>query len=364
LPELWVPYGDVETLFTVQAENLAAVVQSTDPEATVELDRLISSMKSAQSVFVCDYRPATIQLLSEALAKAEGEVTPRFYATDPRRVEAAIPELKGRVYPVTPVLPVDGGVAIPPELSSDEPKILMGAAGPDPLTGLSGARTEACLAWCPGSRSASVEARKDMEPTPFEKTDSYTVLEEASGKIPGATFVDIVPMNGKPKSIMFDAPFDAVKNGFATASMQPARGLIVGMGGRGYDDTLSSALRNVWTSLNGVRKSGSVLLVAECSEGLGSPALQRLVSSQPAHAGRKKGPGEEGIEEVYYASKLKEQYDVLLLSGLPELYSTRKLGFTTAKGSGEALARLLSKVGRTAKVNVVARASEVRVESG
>ena len=72
----------------------------------------------------------------------------------------------------------------------------------------------------------------------------------------------------------------------------------------------------------------------------------------------------EGMEEVYYLSKLKEEYDVLLLSGLPETYAKSKLGFTTAKGSGEAVGRLLNKVGRSGKLNVIPRATESLIESG
>jgi hypothetical protein len=70
-----------------------------------------------------------------------------------------------------------------------------------------------------------------------------------------------------------------------------------------------------------------------------------------------------GLEEIYYLDKLKEEYGVLLLSGLPEVFAKNKLGLTTARGSGEAVGRLLNRLGRTAKVNLVTRATECRVQS-
>ena len=139
---------------------------------------------------------------------------------------------------------------------------------------------------------------------------------------------------------------------------------MVGAGGWGYDDAFSSALRGVWSALEAVRKTGTILLIAECSEGMGSTALEMLVTGRMAEGEKRRGVYVDGLEEVFYLSKLKDEYDVLLLSGLPESYARSKLGLTTAKGSGEAVGRVLNKVGRSGKLNVVPRAPECLVQSG
>ena len=159
-----------------------------------------------------------------------------------------------------------------------------------------------------------------------------------------------------------DAPFDAIKTGFAKTAMPPARGLVVGAGGRGYDDTLSSAIRGIWSAIGGVRKTGTILLVAECPDGVGSTALEMLVTGR-MEGERRRERYVDGLEEVFYLNKLKDEYDVLLLSGLPENYARSKLGLTTAKGSAEAVGRVLNKVGRSGKLNVVPRAAECLVVS-
>ena len=79
---------------------------------------------------------------------------------------------------------------------------------------------------------------------------------------------------------------------------------------------------------------------------------------------RRRGRYVDGLEEVFYLNKLKDEYDVLLLSGLPETYARSKLGLTTARGSGEAVGRVLNKVGRTGKLNVVPRAPECLLQLG
>jgi nickel-dependent lactate racemase len=223
---------------------------------------------------------------------------------------------------------------------------------------------QSCLNWVARSHSVAAQARKGMEPEPFQKTEAYSEIEHIAKGISDAHFLTAVPRGGKLRAVLEDAPFDAIKNSFVKTPVQQTRGMIVGAGGRGFDDTLSAAIRGIWNVLPGLRRTGSVLLIAECSEGFGSTALEMLVTGRLSGEGeRKREKYVEGLEEVFYLSKLKEEYDVMLLSGMPETYAGSKLGLTTARGSGEAVGRMLNKVGRSGKLNVVPRAPECLVES-
>jgi hypothetical protein len=55
---------------------------------------------------------------------------------------------------------------------------------------------------------------------------------------------------------------------------------------------------------------------------------------------------------------MRDNYSVTLLSALPEIYASGRLRFRTARGSGEALDKAFGAIGKTAKLNVVTRASE------
>ena len=107
------------------------------------------------------------------------------------------------------------------------------------------------------------------------------------------------------------------------------------------------------------------MLMAECSEGLGSTALDMASTGRLAggEGGRRRETYVDGMEDVFYLTKLRDEYDVLLLSGLPEVYAKSKLGLTTARGAGEAVGRLLNKLGRSGKMNVITRAAECRISS-
>lgn len=361
MPEIWIPYGEVEALITVQAENLGTVVDPEAEKSTGETDRLTEKVRRSARLFVCDLSPTTIQLLKEFTATIAATAALKVHAGNPRRLESLVPDLKGRV--TIPTAASAGGQPYSEELLAGEEKFFLGTARPDPLFGIIDTKVAACLSWVAGSRAEAAQARKDFEPTPFERTDSYEKMEELASRIQGATFLTVIPRSGRVRSALEDAPFDAIRNGFYDECLSQAKAIIVGAGGRGYDDTLSGALRTVWGSLNGVRKSGEVLLFAECSAGLGSKALEMLVTGRIGGGAKGREKYLDGLEEVYYLNKMKDEYNILLLSGLPELYAKTKLGFTTAKGSGEALGRLLNRLGKTAKVNVVTRASECRISS-
>ena len=351
---------------TLQAENLGAVAEPPSGQGSIEIEHMLDLAKTPAQIFVCDSSPPTFELLRglvPVLVESQGT---NLVAPAPKRVEAGIPELKGRVNTLPPpVSPAGSSEAVyAARLMEKGTKLIVCSAKPDPFFGIADARVQACLNWVANSNAIAAGARGGMEPQPFQKTAAFDAMERMASKIPEAKFLSLVSRGGKLWTVMEDAPFDAIKNAFPKVQMPQTKGLVVGAGGRGYDDTFSEALRGVWSAIEGVKRTGSILLMAECSEGVGSTALEMLVTGQMSGGERRREKYVDGLEEVFYLNKLKEEYDVLLLSGLPETYARTKLGLTTAKGSAEAVGRMLNKVGRSGKMNVVLRAPELAVQSG
>ena len=370
MPEIWLPYGDVETLVTLQAENLGEILESPVEDRTTEATATLGSrLAEVGQLIASDQSPTTMAVLKSLSASILQKSGLELYAKNPKRVESAVPELRGRV--VAPgaerevvLREKEVEFATPSEFSDKRARVVLGTALPDPLFGLVDSAISFCLDWVTNARWAGYEASGSKAPSPFKKTEAYDTVAELAEKFQNTRFVTIVPRGGKPHLILEDAPFDAVKNGFDEKTAPQSRAMVVGTGGRGYDDTLSGALRLLWASLNCVRPSGEILLLSECADGLGSRALEMFVTGRISDEGKKRSQYVEGIEELAYLKKLKESYSTILLSGLPEFYTKSKLGLTIARGSGEAVGKLLGRLGRTAKVNVVIRAGECRFSSG
>lgn len=362
MPEIWVPYGNVETLLTIQAENLGSVVEPNDGKKSYESEKLADKVRKTGCLFVCDSKPPTVQLLKEVVSLLGSEEVPRIVVADVKKTELLAPELKGRIVAAERQEGVgDGAAQYSQDILETGSKVFVATAAPDPLFGVIDARVAASLNWIGNSGRICVQGLQDFSPAPFEKTGAFEAAEGLASRIPEASFVTVVPRQGRAWSVFEDAPFDTVCTGFFSATVPPARAVVVGAGGAGFDDTLSGALRIMWGTLGCVRKSGEILILAECAGGLGSRALEMLVSGRLTAEARRREKYVDGLEEVDYLERLKKEYDVLLLSGLPELYTKSKLGLGAAKGAGEAMAKLLSRLGRTSKINVVTRASECRI---
>jgi len=367
--EIWIPYGATETLITLGAENLGEIVDSPqDSLAEEEIEKLRGSLAEFRDVVVCDNKPQTLEVVKRLRGtELEGKDF-RIISSNPRRVESQVPELKGRV--------LGGGervgllnkkgieFKVPRQLTEDVGRLVLSTAEPDPLFGLLDSRIALPLSFVTNVGRLAYDSRTSEDPAPFSETPSFRAVREVSEMFKNSTFVTIVPRGGRPHRLLRDASFDAVRSSFVSFSPPRARAAIIGVGGRGYDDSFSKALRLVWGCLECVREGGEILLVCECGEGLGSDALEMLVTGRIGEGGPRKDVYVQGVEEIQYLKRLKETYGVILTSALPETYAGAKLGLATARGPAEAVDKLLRKLGRTTKVNVVTRACECLVGKG
>ena len=109
MPELWIPYGTVEALVTLQAENLGAVADSPPETASLDTERLADLIRGTASVFICDSAPGTIELLRGLAQHLTETPNLRLMSSAPKRIEGGAPDLKGKITTLPPPLrPGDG----------------------------------------------------------------------------------------------------------------------------------------------------------------------------------------------------------------------------------------------------------------
>jgi hypothetical protein len=362
--EIWVPYGDVESLLTLQAENLGELFDPVPESHADELAlTLVERVKGAEKLIVCDRKPSTLKLLRSAAPQLPQDGPLKIYARSPKNIEDGVPALKGRVLKLSPPpsSPVSGEVTYSPELLGGTTAFVLATGEPDPLFGYTDARVSLGLTGMGGARRAAYVGRGGRdEPAFLEETQAHSVMTAFADKLSGTAFGTILTRGGEPYALIEGGPRDA-RTHFTAQQVSPAKGIVIGAGGRGYDDTFSQMLRLSLGALGAVRRSGDILLVGECREGLGSDALQMQATGRVSDSALRKGFYADGMEEIGYLSSLKENYSVTFLSSLPELYAGGSFRFKTAKNSAAALQKVFNSTGRGAKLHVFTRAPETFV---
>ncbi|HYC26848.1 MAG TPA: hypothetical protein VEB67_02355, partial [Nitrososphaerales archaeon] len=216
MPEIWIPFGSVETLVTIQAENLGAV-EAPDPEkSTGETERMAEETRGATKLFLTDSSPTTIEVLRELTPAMAASPALKIFAAAPKKVEAGVSDLKGRVSTLPPPVRVGDlqGPIVAQELLEPGPKVFLGTSRPDPMFGLVDAKVQACLNWVAGSLEAAAATMRSMEPVPFQRTEAYDSVESTMEPVGDSTFLSVIPRGGKPRTVMENDPFDAIKNDF------------------------------------------------------------------------------------------------------------------------------------------------------
>jgi len=129
--------------------------------------------------------------------------------------------------------------------------------------------------------------------------------------------------------------------------------VIVSAGGEPYDRNLYQAL-NAVNMISGILKeNGIVILIAECPEGYGNNCFYdwlvkfKSISDLRDEIRRRFEPGGH---QAYFLTRFLEKYKIILVSTMPEYYSTGVFKLMTTKTANDALRTAMRRVGKTGRI--------------
>jgi nickel-dependent lactate racemase len=186
-------------------------------------------------------------------------------------------------------------------------------------------------------------------------------IEEAA-RISGLSFILNVVINSK-KEIVTAVAGDLIEahrkgveivDSIYKISVEPADAVIVSCSGFPKDINLFQATKSLENAIPAVKKGGSIVLVAECREGIGDRIYERwsMECKTPDEAIEKfRGCFEFGGHKAAIVGRAAKEFKLYLVSKLPDVES-RKTFFIPVKSIEEALEKVLSE-NPEAKIHVM-----------
>lgn len=326
MPEIWLPYGDVEVVLNLKAELLAQELKADDARADLSP---IKGIERRPGLVVIDDNPYSLELLDVAMG-AWGAKPSEVAVIGPHELVKVL-ERRGFRRPASGVKDVgliDGRrVLAPAEAGSGA--LIIAEVGFDVLYGYKGPWSALCDAL---DLRGEVWKRKEDKLTPGGEDGWSWFANEVLKAFGGDAIAYTMGAKGPSKIYVGEAvkAGESLKSHLTIRELKPTRFLIVSAGGSPYDDTLSSILRAAFNHQAILARDPELVVVGEARRGLGSKPLEMAFEGMAI-------PSEyvKGMEDLLCLSLLKERGNLSLVTALPEAI-LRRLGLRAHRSVSKA----------------------------
>ena len=350
MPEIWLNYGPTDVVLDIQAENLGQQLAAEgkildDAEINSRLDSL--DLTKPLEIVVLNNSKEVQKTLLALFAKCEQKSLriPRIFAE-----KKIMDALKNS-------LPEGSSISEfeKPELSNS--LVFIGEMEFDGLFGFESIATRLLRKFGTEEMLLAYEKRKGELPAPGQDIENVSVAKQFVDKFEifaieiASNSSGIVDMAiGHPSSTMsVSKPF--VES--ATKEIGKHRTLFISTGKESSNDSLGKSLSALWNCSEAVRNEGLAVLLAECTHGIGSSAIQYYIEGQMS-LDRLKKPAKyiNGMETLLFLTEIQKKFQVGIVSILPEFY-LKKLNILSFSGVAQAMNHILKVQGARQKVVVV-----------
>ena len=286
MPEIWIPYGSVEVAIDIRIENiLESIEKKVQPITDDEIKQKLSQINFSGRVVVLvgdDYEPclkvAAIigkMLLEKNYNNADVQfLVPRRSATS---VMKKLEELPFRVS----IAQVAEDRPVSEVYDKATTKILLSQVGFDGLFGFSGGLVSMLRTIGSYAIGNSFLTHPILEPSAGTHTESSKMVWENADQLVDVLSITVVPSQEEINEVAIGDVQSSQKRAeekFLELSSktvaEKARAAIISPGSNRAGATLSSSVKSFWNILSGLRDRSTVVLLADCGEGLGADAFK------------------------------------------------------------------------------------------
>jgi len=373
LPEIWIPYGDVEISVDINAENLSGIFKTEDNPFDIDdlnNNKLLTNIEDRINIIdVCNSAGSLllIEKLIEIMNKENNnhQIEIIIRKNQKRNVESLFKDKKLQY--IIKFIEDLSNEEITEQLNNKQ-TILLSNSSFDGLFGFSGGAISL-------SRILNKEIIRDAF---YDKEVNYpesgiitnrtnTILREYrkfSNIISIQIIEDVIGIN--------DCIIDSLENAYIKSSEKLKKNVlniennfescIISCDYKKIN-TLNKSLNGIWNTYKSIEKRGNITLIAESSDGFGSNGLNKFAMNQINIKDLiKNNEYVEGLENLIFLDKIKENCSIDIISTIPHHYIEKRFKFRHHNTVNSALSSIIRRKGKNVKVAIVPNANNMIIK--
>jgi hypothetical protein len=351
MPEIWLNYGITDVVLDIRAENLDQKVDSDSPIlADSAINEKLSTLDLSKPMdLVVLHNSRAIQKIISSLftiCEQKSLPFPNILADKiiMNQVKAGLPEGSS-------IKEFDNN-----EISNSN-LVFMGEMEFDGLFGYETISTRLIKKFGQDHMLSAYAKRKQNLPSPGQPTDSFEEAKKFSNnfEIQG---IEIVANSKGIVDFSIDHPskthfLTKTLESFGVQDIEKQKSVIISTGKDSSNFTLNKSLSSLWNCSSVIQKGGLAILVAECKGGLGSDSIQQFIEGRfPLEKLQNPTKYIEGMENLLFLTEIQKNFQIGLVSILPEFYA-KKLNLITLAGIKHSMDYILKTQGARQKVTII-----------
>ena len=128
-------------------------------------------------------------------------------------------------------------------------------------------------------------------------------------------------------------------------------------------NTLNESLNGIWNTYKSIEKRGNIILIAESRDGFGSEGLNKFTMNQINVKDLiKKNEYVNGLENLIFLEKIQENHSIDIISTIPHHYIEKRLKFRHHNTVNSALSSIIRRKGKKVKVAIIPNANNMIIK--
>ena len=369
MPEIWIPYGDIEVSVDINTENLLGIIKNQNKNIDIEtIIEKIKKIKFNQTFMIIlgDVSTQTILICIELLKILDVEESIKKIQVYTIKKNKELQNSILKLNKINEIIYIDNQVKkIIKEKIHSENIIFISEASFNPLFGFNGGPIT--LAKIINDQLIS-EAFYNQElslPNPGNNKIGH-IIEKKYQEYNNITSIELIAENndniieieiGKLNNT-HNLMKNILNNNIKKSEKKFQSGIF--SCDKKYNSSLARSLNGIWNTYTSFTEKSTITILSESSDGFGSEALQLFAINQLNLKNiLKEKKYIDGLENIIFLNNLSESFFINTITTLPNYYMEKRFKFRTFKKANDAVSSSIKRHGKSSQIVIIPQISNI-----